>query len=127
MVAHIQICGTTTCMICGAEDLIRVCKDKIAAAPAYAVGRWPLQLGRGRMPGACTNAPMVQIGKDFYEDLTTEKLAALIDSFAAGEVPVPGRRMAAFVRGSGGPLTALADLKGGEAHNGSVARAVSPE
>ena len=32
-VANIQICGTTTCMICGAEDLIRVCREKIAPAP----------------------------------------------------------------------------------------------
>ena len=77
-VAHIQICGTTTCMICGAEDLIRVCKDKIAAAPhtLSADGRFSWE--EVECLGACTNAPMAQIGKDFYEDLTAEKLSALI-------------------------------------------------
>ena len=32
-VAHIQVCGTTSCMICGAEDLIGICRDKIARNP----------------------------------------------------------------------------------------------
>ena len=49
-VAHIQVCGTTSCMICGAEDLIAVCREKIAPNAAPAVGRRQVQLGRGRMP-----------------------------------------------------------------------------
>ncbi|MBD9525789.1 MULTISPECIES: NADH-quinone oxidoreductase subunit NuoE [Paracoccus] len=122
-VAHIQICGTTTCMICGAEDLIRVCKEKIAPTShtLSADGRFSWE--EVECLGACTNAPMAQIGKDFYEDLTVEKLAALIDSFAAGEVPQPGPQNGRFsVEPLGGP-TVLKDLSG-EAHNGSVAIAV---
>lgn len=69
---------------------------------------------------------MVQIGKDFYEDLTVEKLA-LIDSFAAGEVPAPGPQNGRFSSEALGGPTALAGLKGGEAHNGSVARALRLE
>lgn len=123
-VAHIQICGTTTCMICGAEDLIRVCKDKIAAAPhtLSADGRFSWE--EVECLGACTNAPMAQIGKDFYEDLTVEKLAALIDSFAAGQVPVPGPQNGRFSAEALGGPTALAALQGGESHNGSVGLAV---
>ena len=123
-VAHIQICGTTTCMICGAEDLIRVCKEKIAAEPhaLSADGRFSWE--EVECLGACTNAPMAQIGKDFYEDLTAEKLSALIDRFSAGEVPVPGPQNGRFSAEALGGPTALADLKGGEAHNASVARAL---
>ena len=66
---------------------------------------------------------LLQIGKDFYEDLTVEKLSALIDSFAAGEVPVPGPQNGRFSSEALGGATALADLKGGEEYNGSVARA----
>ena len=124
-VAHIQICGTTTCMICGAEDLIRVCKEKIAphAHEVSADGRFSWE--EVECLGACTNAPMAQIGKDFYEDLTVEKLSALIDSFAAGEVPLPGPQNGRFSAEALGGPTALADLKGGEQYNGSVARAVT--
>ena len=50
-VAHFQICGTTTCMICGAEDLVSVCKEKIASKPHVIVRRWQVQLGRGGMFG----------------------------------------------------------------------------
>ncbi len=123
-VVHIQICGTTTCMICGAEDLIRICKDKIAphAHELSPDGRFSWE--EVECLGACTNAPMAQIGKDFYEDLTAEKLAALIDSFSAGEVPAPGPQNGRFSSEALGGPTALADLKGGEAHNASVARAL---
>ena len=124
-VAHIQICGTTTCMICGAEDLIRVCKEKIAphAHEVSADGRFSWE--EVECLGACTNAPMAQIGKDFYEDLTVEKLSALIDSFAAGEVPLPGPQNGRFSAEALGGATALAGLQGGETYNGSVGLAVS--
>ena len=49
-VAHVQVCGTTSCMICGAEDLIAVCKEKIAKRPHELSADGKLQLGRGRMP-----------------------------------------------------------------------------
>lgn len=123
-VVHVQICGTTTCMICGAEDLIRVCKEKISPTPhtLSADGRFSWE--EVECLGACTNAPMAQMGKDFYEDLTVEKLAELIDSFARGEVPVPGPQNDRFSAEAFGGPTALAGLKGGEAYNGSVGLAV---
>ena len=77
-------------MICGAEDLIRVCREKIAPQPhtLSADGRFSWE--EVECLGACANAPMAQIGKDFYEDLTADKLAELIDAMAAGQVPRPG-------------------------------------
>ena len=71
-VAHVQVCGTTSCMICGAEDLIGVCRAKIAphAHQLSADGRFSWE--EVECLGACANAPMAQIGKDFYEDLTAE-------------------------------------------------------
>ena len=114
-------------IISEAEDLIRLCKEKIApsAHTLSADGRFSWE--EVECLGACTNAPMVQIGKDFYEDLTVEKLSALIDSFAAGEVPAPGPQNGRFSSEALGGPTALAGLKGGEAHNGSVARALRLE
>ena len=40
--------------------------------------------------GACANAPMAQIGKDFYEDLTETSFRDILDKFSKGEVPTPG-------------------------------------
>ncbi|MGI3165879.1 NADH-quinone oxidoreductase subunit E [Pseudooceanicola sp. 200-1SW] len=124
-VAHIQICGTTTCMICGAEDLISVCKEKIApkAHALSADGKFSWE--EVECLGACANAPMAQIGKDYYEDLTAEGLAALLDKLAAGEVPVPGPQNGRFSSEPAGGAKALSQWEESKvAHNGSVARAV---
>ena len=74
-VAHVQVCGTTSCMICGAEELIAVCREKIAPHPheLSADGRFSWE--EVECLGACANAPMAQIGKDYYEDLTAEGFA----------------------------------------------------
>lgn len=123
-VANIQICGTTTCMICGAEALIAVCKRKIAPTPHTLSADGKFSWEEVECLGACTNAPMAQIGKDYYEDLTPEKLEALIDAFSAGQVPLPGPQNGRFSSEPlGGPI-ALADLKGqGDSLNASAALA----
>lgn len=89
----VQLCGTTPCMLRGAEDLKKVCREKIGA---------PLAIGAdGQLSwleveclGACVNAPMVQISNDdgdhYYEDLTPETFAALLDDLAAGKPVEPG-------------------------------------
>ncbi|MEM7746371.1 MAG: NADH-quinone oxidoreductase subunit NuoE, partial [Pseudomonadota bacterium] len=65
-VAHIQVCGTTSCMICGAEDLVAVCKDKIAAKPHQLSADGKFSWEEVECLGSCANAPMAQIGKDYY-------------------------------------------------------------
>ena len=111
-VAHIQICGTTSCMICGAEELIAVCKELISphAHALSADGRFSWE--EVECMGACANAPMAQIGKDYYEDLTAEKLRELIGRFSNGEVPVPGPQNGRY---ASEPLTGLTSLKDHEA------------
>src|SRR5690606_32066434 len=70
--AHIQVCGTTPCQLRGAEDLISVCKSKIAAHPHELSADGDFSWEEVECLGACVNAPMVQIFKDTYEDLTPE-------------------------------------------------------
>jgi NADH-quinone oxidoreductase subunit E len=124
-VAHFQICGTTSCMICGAEDLISVCKKRIAPNPheLSADGRFSWE--EVECLGACANAPMAQIGKDYYEDLTAEGFEALLDDFAAGGVPRPGSQIGRF---SSEPFEGLSSLTEGdrvETANASVALALA--
>ncbi len=121
-VAHIQICGTTSCMICGAEDLVSVCKEKIAKRPHMLSPDGKFSWEEVECLGACANAPMAQIGKDYYEDLTAESFAKLLDAMAAGEVPVPGPQNGRFASEPLGGVTTLKDYTG-EAQNGSVALA----
>lgn len=124
-IAHVQICGTTSCMICGAEELIAVCKELISPS-AHALSKdGNFSWEEVECMGACANAPMAQIGKDYYEDLTPEKLRDLIARFAGGEVPVAGPQNGRYAAEPASGLTSLTEYAAGRAaHNASAQRAV---
>jgi len=121
-VAHVQVCGTTSCMICGAEDLVAVCRERIAPKPHQPSADGRFSWEEVECLGACANAPMAQIGKDYYEDLTAERLGAILDAFARGETPRPGPQNGRFASEPLGGPTSLTAAKG-EPANGSVALA----
>lgn len=107
--AHVQVCGTTPCMLRGAEDLIKVCKSKIAHDPFTLNESGTLSWEEVECQGACVNAPMVMIFKDTFEDLTPEKLEQIIDRFEAGmgaEV-TPGPQIDRIYSAPEGGLTTL--------------------
>ena len=83
--AHVQVCGTTPCMLRGAEDLRHVCERRINHNPLEPNADGTLSWEEVECAGACVNAPMVTIGSDVYEDLTPEGLEAIIEKFAAGK------------------------------------------
>ncbi|TDH39095.1 NADH-quinone oxidoreductase subunit E [Pseudohoeflea suaedae] len=83
--AHIQVCGTTPCMLRGSEELMDVCRKKINPEPFKTNEEGTLSWEEVECQGACVNAPMVIIFKDAYEDLTPERLAEIIDEFEAGK------------------------------------------
>ncbi|EDZ45030.1 NADH dehydrogenase-ubiquinone oxidoreductase, chain e [Rhodobacterales bacterium Y4I] len=113
-VAHVQICGTTSCMICGAEDLIAVCREKIAPKPFTLSADGKFTWEEVECLGACTNAPMAQIGKDYYEDLTAEGFAKLLDDLAAGQLVAPGPQNGRYAAEPKSGLTSLTEFDSGK-------------
>jgi NADH-quinone oxidoreductase subunit E len=102
---HVQLCGTTPCMLRGAGELIDVCHNRIGEQfDVTADGA--LSWVEVECLGACVNAPMAQINYDFYEDLTPESFSRILDDLAAGKDVKPGpqidRQLSAPV---GGPTT----------------------
>ena len=103
---HVQVCGTTPCMLRGSDDLMAVCKKRgMAKGETTADGLWTLT--EVECMGNCASAPMVQINDDNYEDLTAERLDHVLDELAAGRQPKtgtqePGRHT---VEPLGGPST----------------------
>jgi NADH-quinone oxidoreductase subunit E len=88
--AHIQVCGTTPCMLRGAGELISICRKRIHEHPHHISADGRLSWEEVECLGACVNAPMIQVSKDTYEDLTPEIFSGLLDSFERGEAPEPG-------------------------------------
>ncbi len=86
---HIQVCGTTPCMLRGSEDLLSACAAKgLEKGKTSADGLFTLN--EVECLGACANAPMVQINDDNYEDLTFETMTDILEALARGETPPPG-------------------------------------
>ena len=86
---HVQVCGTTPCMLRGSDDVLNACYKR-GLKKGHTTGDGLFTLSEVECLGACANAPMVQINDDNYEDLTGESMGAILDAFARGETPKPG-------------------------------------
>ncbi|KAF2992411.1 NADH-quinone oxidoreductase subunit NuoE [Methylocystis sp. MJC1] len=108
---YIQLCGTTPCMLCGSDDLIKVLERRVGPqrkVTADGLFSW-LEV---ECLGACCNAPMVQINDDYYEDLTAENFEKLLDDLAAGRPVKTGSQKGRESSEPEGGLTSLASLYG---------------
>jgi NADH-quinone oxidoreductase subunit E len=86
---HVQVCGTTPCMLRGSDEVFKACyKRGLKTGQTTEDGLFTLT--EVECLGACANAPMVQINDDNYEDLTQESMGAILDALAAGKSPKPG-------------------------------------
>jgi NADH-quinone oxidoreductase subunit E len=102
---HVQVCGTTPCMLRGSDDLFEACKAKGLKKGATSEDGL-FTLSEVECLGACANAPMVQINDDNYEDLTFETMTEILDALARGEMPNPGPRVDRQTSApEGGPTT----------------------
>jgi len=102
---HVQVCGTTPCMLRGSDDVLAACfKRGMKKGHTTADGLWTLS--EVECLGACANAPMVQINDDNYEDLTEESMGAVLDALAAGQKPKIGPQIDRQTSApEGGPTT----------------------
>jgi len=86
---HVQVCGTTPCMLRGSDDVLAACKNHgLAKGKTTPDGLFTLT--EVECLGACANAPMVQINDDNYEDLDYDSMTAILEALARGETPKPG-------------------------------------
>jgi NADH-quinone oxidoreductase subunit E len=86
---HVQVCGTTPCMLRGSDDVMRACTDKGLKKGAVTHDGL-FTLSEVECLGTCANAPMVQINDDNYEDLTYETTLAILDALERGDTPRAG-------------------------------------
>ena len=115
---HVQLCGTTPCMLRGAEDIKKVCADKIGPQN-HMTPDGALSWVEVECLGACCNAPMVQINNDYYEDLDPQNFAKLLDDLTAGRPVKVGSQTGRNCSEPIGGLTALTSLYGADGHSGT--------
>ena len=105
---HVQLCGTTPCRLRGADELEKVCRNRIGDQ-MHVSKDGKFSWVEVECLGACVNAPMVQIGSDFYEDLTEQSFGKILDDFAAGKMPTPGPQIDRQLSEPIGGATTLTD------------------
>jgi NADH-quinone oxidoreductase subunit E len=108
---HVQVCGTTPCLLRGSDDVLAACYAR-GLKKGHTTGDGLFTLTEVECLGACANAPMVQINDDNYEDLTFESMTAILDALAKGEQPKPGPQVARQTSCAEGGPTSLKDMVG---------------
>ena len=105
-IAHIQVCGTTPCMLRGAEELKKVCQNRIHHEPHHISEDGKFSWEEVECLGACVNAPVVQINDDFFEDLDEAAIKRVLEALKRGENPKAGPQVDRINSApEGGPTT----------------------
>jgi len=120
----VQVCTTTPCWLAGSDDVVAACRKHIAPKAATISSDGVFSWMEVECLGACVNAPMLQIGRDFYEDLDGPKTEAILAAFRRGEQPKPGPQSARRSSEPAGGLTTLTDrsIYGGTPRHGGPAQ-----
>ena len=108
---HVQVCGTTPCMLMGAEDVLAACRNK-GMVKGRTTPDGLFTLTEVECLGACANAPMMQVNDDNYEDLDYDRTTVVLEGLADGDAPPAGStigRTASCPEGGPTTLTAMVD------------------
>lgn len=105
----VQLCRTTPCWLCGANDLLAVCKEELGIGIGETTEDGLFTLVEVECLGACVNAPMVQINDDYYEDLSPARIKEILATLRRGEQPPTGPQTGRQTSAPEAGLTTLID------------------
>ncbi|KAF9466378.1 thioredoxin-like [2Fe-2S] ferredoxin-domain-containing protein [Collybia nuda] len=104
----VQVCTTTPCMLRGSTDILNTTLQHLGGIkPGQTTKDGKFTVVEVECQGACSNAPMIVVGDDYYEDLTPETTRKILDAFAKGEKPKPGPQSGRFTSENSAGLTTL--------------------
>jgi NADH-quinone oxidoreductase E subunit len=108
----VQVCTTTPCALCGSAGIVKACEDElgIGLGETTADNKFPLR--EAECLGACVNAPMMQIGDDYYEDLDAASTTKILQALGRGETPKAGSQTGRTSAENAAGLTTLTGAAG---------------
>ena len=104
---HVQVCTNISCMLRGSDDVVKACKKTLGLEFGETSTDGQFTLSEVECLGACVNAPMMQIGDDYYEDLDPASTEKVLDALKRGETPKPGPQSGRQGCEPAGKLTSL--------------------
>ena len=87
---QVRVCTTTPCWLCGSDDVVRACKETLGVGIGKSTPDGEFFLREFECLGACSNAPILWIDDDFYEDIDYAGTKAVLEALMRGEKPRPG-------------------------------------
>ncbi len=112
----VGVCTTTPCWLRGSADVLDACREATGAEVGETSEDGMFTLVEVECMGACCNAPMMEIGDDYYEDLDADSTKRVIEALKRGEAPTPGSQTG---RRSSEPATGLTTLKDSQKTGGA--------
>ncbi len=111
---HVQVCTNLPCWLRGSDAVVGACEKSLGVGIGETTEDGMFTLTEAECLGACVNAPMMQIGDDYYEDLDSDSTEAILEKLKAGETPKPGSQTGRHTSEPAGGLTTLKNVKGGK-------------
>ncbi|MGH9412853.1 MAG: NADH-quinone oxidoreductase subunit NuoE [Terriglobales bacterium] len=78
---HVQVCTNISCLLRGGEELYEHCQKRLGIGNHQTAADGVFSLEEVECLGACSWAPAVQINYDFHQELTPERLDAVLDAY----------------------------------------------
>ena len=103
---QVRVCTTTPCQLRGADAIVTACEAKLGIGMGETSADGEFSLGEVECLGACVNAPVLQVGDDYYEDVDAESAGKILDALKRGETPAAGPQIGRQTSApSSGPTT----------------------
>ncbi|MDA1089227.1 MAG: NADH-quinone oxidoreductase subunit NuoE [Proteobacteria bacterium] len=110
---HVQVCTNLPCWLRGSDAIVGACKKSLGVTFGETTEDGQFTLSEAECLGACVNAPMMQIGDDYFEDLDADSAQAILEKLKAGQTPKPGSQIGRHTSEPVGGPTCLKDLDNG--------------
>ena len=104
---HVQVCTNLPCWLQGSDAVTGACRKVLGIDFGMTTENGMFTLSEVECLGACVNAPMMQIGDDYYEDLDSGSTEEILEALKAGETPKPGSQTGRHTCEPAGGLTGL--------------------
>jgi NADH-quinone oxidoreductase subunit E len=115
----INVCTTTPCWLRGSDEVLHACKKSLGIEVGETTADGEFTLAEVECAGACVNAPVAEIGDEYYEDLDAESMTRIIEALKRGEKPASGSQIGRQTSApEGGPLVLTGDVT--VAHSGKA-------
>lgn len=118
---QINVCTTTPCWLRGSDEVVHACRKSLGIEVGETTADGEFTLAEVECAGACVNAPVVEIGDEYYEDVDAESMTRIIEALKRGEKPASGSQIGRQTSApEGGPQVLTGDVTVKKSNSGKA-------